>query len=113
MQPSQNPLLRLRPEIDQRIATHDQIHLCERGIDQQIVAGKYDALPQLVLHDKLVAALGEKPFELLRSHLGGDRFGICPGRGCFNIDLLDIGGEYLERGPAPGLIKRLQKGHGD
>src|SRR5688572_32533372 len=39
-------LLRVRLEVDQKVAARDQIELGERRVAQQIVRGEDDALPQ-------------------------------------------------------------------
>ena len=66
LQPPERALLRLRLEVDQRVAAHHHIHAGKRRVREHVVAGKHNALAQLVLDDKAVAAFDEETLELLR-----------------------------------------------
>ena len=59
----QHALLSGRFEIDQRVAAHHQVHLGKRGVRQQILAGKHNALSQVVLDHIRVAALNKKSLQ--------------------------------------------------
>ena len=76
----QHALLRIRVQIDQQVATGDQVHPRERRVLDQVVGGKQYHFAQLAAHAVAIVVLDKKPPEAFlarppQSSRGNGRYG--------------------------------------
>ena len=103
MKDRDHPSLQWWPEIDQHVATADQIELGERRIGHEVVSNE-DAAFANVLVDAVAALLAVKePLEPRRANLLRDRGGVATGTRGLDRFLAQIAAEQLKRAIAETL----------
>ena len=90
------PFLRLAIEIDEHIATDNQIETRKRRVAQQIVYGKKNVLANFRFHLVAIFSFSEKAFEAGGRHLFGNGGRIDAAAGKGNCLFIQIGGKDLE-----------------
>ena len=76
--------MRLGVQIDQEIAAGQEIQLRKGRIGQDVMRGKHDQIPNLLLDPVIAVFLGKEPLQALRGEVTGDADRIEAGARRFN-----------------------------
>ena len=96
MEQRQQLLLQLGTEVDQQIATGENVQLGEWRVHDHVLRGEHHHLADFLADPVTIAVFDEKPLQALRRHIGNDVGRIeglaRPGDGI----RIEVGGEDLQ-----------------
>ena len=81
MEEREQPLLRLRVQIDEQVAAGDEVEFRERRVLADVLRREDDHLPNFLLDAIVAVFLGEKPRQPFARHVHGDALRVNPGAG--------------------------------
>ncbi|MEK4034932.1 hypothetical protein WOC76_09075 [Methylocystis sp. IM3] len=87
--------LKFALEINEKIATGNEVDLDERWVLERAMRGKQDEIAKLLFYAVERILLHEKTAETFLGDVGLDRFRIAAFAGCGERGVVDVAGEYL------------------
>ena len=106
-------MLRFRLQIDEEIATANEVDVGKGRVRQNIVNREHDAVAQFARHSVMVIFPGEKSRQPVRRNVRFDRVWIEPVAGESHGVRVDVRRENLNPRWPLQLLKRLEKQHGE
>ncbi len=96
MEQRQDFVLRIGVQIDQEIAAGQEVQLRKGGIGQDVMRGKHDQIPNLLLDPVTAVFLGKEPLQARRGEVPGDADRVEAGACRFNGPVVQVRGENLQ-----------------
>src|SRR5208283_5059843 len=113
MKKRQDFVLRLRLQIDEEIATANEVYVGKRRVRQNVVNREHDAVAQFVRHPILIIFFREESRQPVRRNIRLDRIWIEPvARECDGVRI-DVRRENLKAGRPLQLLESFEKQHGE